>query len=60
MLESVSVKFEETSEYFCNVLLLLLGTFSTLALALAFDCDKIFSFFSFFLFFKWLNFLAFS
>ena len=57
MLESVLVKSEETSEYFCNVLLLLLGTFSTLALALAFDCDKIFSFF---LFFKWLNFLAFS
>ena len=45
MLESVLIKSEETSEYFYNVLLLLLGTFSTLASALAFDCDKIFSFF---------------
>ena len=35
MLESVSVKSEETFEYFCNVLLLLLGTFSTSASALA-------------------------
>ena len=35
MLESVSVKSEETFEYFFNVLLLLLGTFSTSASALA-------------------------